>query len=98
MSHKFTSLELYELIWSEPLRKLGQRMGISDVAIAKHCRKASIPLPGVGYWERSAVLWCPVIRSPETETAETTRVKRRDRYGAGWHKGLVARGRQQAHS
>ena len=48
MSHKFTSLELYELIWSEPLSKLGQRMGISDVAIAKHCRKASIPLPGVG--------------------------------------------------
>ena len=35
MSHKFTRLELYELVWSEPLRKLGQRIGVSDVAIAK---------------------------------------------------------------
>jgi len=52
MSHKFTRLELYQLVWSEPLRKLGQRIGVSDVAIAKHCRKANIPLPGIGYWAK----------------------------------------------
>ncbi|MEX2165066.1 MAG: hypothetical protein WD823_12605 [Sulfuricaulis sp.] len=52
MSHKFTRLELYQLVWSEPLRKLGQRFGISDVAIAKRCRRSNIPLPGVGYWAK----------------------------------------------
>lgn len=44
MSHKFTRLELYELVCSEPLRKLAQRFGISDVAIAKRCRRSNIPL------------------------------------------------------
>jgi hypothetical protein len=52
MSHKFTRLELYELVWSEPLRRLAQRFGISDVAIAKRCRKSNIPLPGKGYWAK----------------------------------------------
>ena len=52
MSHKFTRLELYELVWSEPLRRLAQRFGISDVAIAKRCRKSNIPLPGIGYWAK----------------------------------------------
>ena len=52
MSHKFTRLELYELVWSEPLRKLAKQFGISDVAIAKRCRKSNIPLPGLGYWAK----------------------------------------------
>jgi len=52
MSHKFTRLELYQLVWSEPLRKLAQRFGISDVAIAKRCRRSNIPLPGIGYWAK----------------------------------------------
>jgi hypothetical protein len=52
MSHKFTRLELYQLVWSEPLRRLAQRFGISDVAIAKRCRKSNIPLPGKGYWAK----------------------------------------------
>lgn len=50
MSHKFTRLELYELVWSGPLRKLAKRFGVSDVAIAKRCRKSNIPLPGLGCW------------------------------------------------
>ena len=52
MSHKFTRLELYQLVWSEPLRKLAKRFGISDVAIAKRCRRSNIPLPGIGYWAK----------------------------------------------
>lgn len=52
MNHKFTRLELYQLVWSEPLRKLAKRFGISDVAIAKRCRRANIPLPGIGYWAK----------------------------------------------
>ena len=44
MAHKFTRLELYQLVWSEPLRKLAKRFGISDVAIAKRCRRSNLPL------------------------------------------------------
>ncbi len=52
MSHEFSRLELYQLVWSEPLRKLAQRLGISDVAIANRFRGAGIPLPGIGYWAK----------------------------------------------
>src|ERR1051325_7998569 len=42
--------DLYELAWSIPMVKLAERFGVSDVAVAKACRKHSIPLPGRGYW------------------------------------------------
>ena len=44
--------ELYQLAWSEPLRTLAKRFGISDVALAKRCRGANIPLPGLGFWAK----------------------------------------------
>jgi hypothetical protein len=44
--------ELYQLVWSEPLRTLCRRFGMSDVALAKRCRAANIPLPGLGYWAK----------------------------------------------
>lgn len=47
-----TREELYQLVWSEPLRTLAKRFGISDVALAKRCRAANIPLPGLGYWAK----------------------------------------------
>ena len=52
MSIVLTREKLYELVWSEPLRALSKRFGISDVALAKRCRAAHIPLPGLGYWSR----------------------------------------------
>ena len=45
---------LYEQVWSEPVYKVAQRYGISNVAIAKVCRKLHIPVPGVGYWNKVA--------------------------------------------
>lgn len=47
-----TREELYQLVWSEPLRTLCKRFGISDAALAKRCRAANIPLPGLGYWAK----------------------------------------------
>jgi hypothetical protein len=44
--------QLYDLVWSEPMRNLAKQIGISDTAIAKHCRRADIPMPGVGYWNK----------------------------------------------
>lgn len=53
MVHQLTRTELYELVWSEPMTKLAKRFGISDVGLAKACRRAGIPVPERGYWAKS---------------------------------------------
>lgn len=40
--------ELYEKVWSKPVVKVAEEYGVSDVAIAKVCRKLSVPVPGRG--------------------------------------------------
>ena len=52
MPKTFTRAELYELVWSRPRTALAKELGISDVAIGKHCAAASIPKPPVGYWAK----------------------------------------------
>lgn len=52
MAHSFTRLELYNLVWSEPMRDIAARLGLSDVGLAKACRNASIPVPPRGYWNK----------------------------------------------
>ncbi len=44
--------ELYELVWAQPVTKVAKQFGVSDVAIAKACRKLKVPLPGRGYWAK----------------------------------------------
>lgn len=44
--------ELYGEVWSKPMQKLAKKYGISDVGLAKVCRRLSIPLPGRGYWAK----------------------------------------------
>ena len=44
--------DLYEQVWSEPMVRLANRYGISDVALAKVCRKMDVPVPPRGYWRR----------------------------------------------
>jgi hypothetical protein len=48
----FQREELYERVWSTPMRKLAQEFNYSDVGLAKLCRKHRIPTPGVGYWRK----------------------------------------------
>jgi hypothetical protein len=45
---------LYEEVWSEPMRTLAARYGLSDIGLAKICRKLDIPVPGRGHWARKA--------------------------------------------
>ncbi|MEW8349345.1 MAG: hypothetical protein AB2687_13645 [Candidatus Thiodiazotropha taylori] len=52
--HYFPRKELYELVWEEPRTKLAKRLGLSDVAIGKACRKAGIPMPPAGHWAKKA--------------------------------------------
>jgi hypothetical protein len=52
MPFTLTREQLYELVWTEPMRLLAKQIGISDVAISKHCRKMDIPVPERGYWNK----------------------------------------------
>jgi hypothetical protein len=49
-----TREELYERVWSTPVSKLAAEFGMSDVGLAKWCKKLDIPRPGLGYWARLA--------------------------------------------
>lgn len=44
--------KLYELVWSKPMTKLGAELGISDVGLAKACRRHAIPVPPRGHWAK----------------------------------------------
>jgi hypothetical protein len=46
--------DLYEIVWSEPMISACLKFGISDVGLAKACRRHRIPLPGRGYWAQRA--------------------------------------------
>src|SRR5258708_9810382 len=52
MGRKFTRQELYDLVWSQPMKTVSASVGVSDVALAKACRKAQIPVPERGYWAK----------------------------------------------
>ena len=49
-SRTLTRNDLYERVWSTPMRKLALEFGLSDVGLAKICRKNAILLPGIGHW------------------------------------------------
>lgn len=57
LSNDVTTLnrrDLYERIWSLPASKLAKEFGISDVGLAKVCRRHQIPRPPRGYWAQLA--------------------------------------------
>jgi hypothetical protein len=60
-----TRKQLYDLVWSEPMRRLAIRHGISDVGLAKICRKHDIPRPPRGYWAKKEFGKAPLqVRLP----------------------------------
>jgi hypothetical protein len=66
----FTRHQLYELVWEKPVREIAADIGISDVGLAKACRRLRIPLPGRGYWAKVAaghkLSRIPLTSSPNT--------------------------------
>ncbi|MEK7841820.1 MAG: hypothetical protein AAB197_04020 [Deltaproteobacteria bacterium] len=61
--------ELYEKVWATPTTILAKGYGISDVALAKICKKHKIPKPPLGYWARVAA-GKKVVRKPLPPIAE----------------------------
>jgi hypothetical protein len=52
MAERLNRKELYDLAWSEPMKTLSARFGISDVALKKACARVGIPTPERGYWAK----------------------------------------------
>ena len=42
------------MVWAKPITRLAREFGLSDVGLAKMCRKHNIPLPERGYWAKLA--------------------------------------------
>ncbi len=74
--------ELYEQVWTEPVRTVAKRYGMSDVAFSKICRKLAVPLPGRGYWARKAAGQTPrrppLAKAPEGVEEEMKVTRWRD--------------------
>ena len=51
---RYNRADLYRKVWERPVSIVAKEFGISDVALAKTCKKLFIPLPGRGYWARKA--------------------------------------------
>jgi sRNA-binding carbon storage regulator CsrA len=49
---EYSREQLYKAIWSTPCLKLAASLGMSDVALAKTCRRLGIPRPPRGYWAK----------------------------------------------
>ena len=52
MGRTFNRRELYDLMWAQPARAVAASAGVSDVALAKACRRADIPVPPRGHWAK----------------------------------------------
>jgi hypothetical protein len=51
---ELTREQLFEKVWSIPGSTLAAEFGISDVALAKTCKRLGVPRPPRGYWARLA--------------------------------------------
>jgi len=51
---RISRAELYDQVWSVSMVKLGEQYGLSDVGLAKICKRHKIPRPPRGYWARKA--------------------------------------------
>jgi hypothetical protein len=49
---ELTRRAMYDLVWSRPMTKVAEDLGISDVALKKICEKHRVPTPPRGYWAK----------------------------------------------
>jgi len=82
MLHQFSRQQLYDLVWASPITSVAKTFGVSDVALAKVCKKAGIPIPPRGYWTRLKanrhVLVAPL---PQRDFGISDSIRIGDRYG-----------------
>ena len=49
-SNRYTRRELYDLVWSEPMIALADKIGFSTTTIRNACKELQVPTPQQGYW------------------------------------------------
>jgi hypothetical protein len=47
-----TRQELYDLVWSKPMRDAAAAIPMSDVGLKKACVRLNVPVPAQGYWNK----------------------------------------------
>lgn len=62
-SEPLTREALYELVWSEPMIKVGARFNVSGSYMARICELLNVPRPERGYWAKLEVGTAP--KKPE---------------------------------
>lgn len=82
-----TRQQLYDLVWSKPVRDVAKDFGMSDVALAKRCRAVRVPIPPRGYWARAAAdqkpRRTPLPKHRGSRTKVSGRFASEDRRAAG---------------
>lgn len=76
--------ELYERVWKTPASKLAKEFGISDVGLAKVCKRHQIPRPPRGYWAQLAVgkrVRKPTLPPVDDGALEEVRIFRQQFFG-----------------
>lgn len=48
----YTRIELYDLVWSDPLNKISKKINVPYAELRKACINMNIPLPEHGYWTK----------------------------------------------
>jgi|ERR1700733_15179337 len=70
-----TRAELYERVWTTPMRTLAKEFGLSDVGLAKLCHRHDIPTPGLGHWRLVETGHAPSrVPLPSVESSNSERI------------------------
>jgi hypothetical protein len=54
LGSRYNREELFAKVWATPMQELAKEYGVSDVALAKACKRRGLPVPGRGYWAKKA--------------------------------------------
>jgi len=52
ITKQFTPQQMFRMVWETPVLLLARQIGVSDVGLAKACRRAGIALPPRGHWAK----------------------------------------------
>jgi hypothetical protein len=86
----FKREQLYQEVWSIPILQLAKKYSISDVGLAKICRKMKIPRPPRGYWAKRSFgqpTKIPILRPAAADTPDEISVDRNTQHLAKIHDG-----------
>jgi hypothetical protein len=74
-----TREELYQRVWPQPMSKLAKVYGISEVGLAKICKRLNVPLPPQGYWARKKRHQPPPLPATNGHTCHELQVQKKPR-------------------